>query len=168
MSLTPLIRALIRGGPAFTLPAPPGQPRNLGPTDSFYHATNVSRDLDGADPKCVVEMLTNEPTLLPGGPKRASPDGTLNNAKVGVNNLVKSYQTTAHGSGIPIVVNVAGVGDGSVFGPGYVARYVQGVRVYTKGEGTSGWQSIGSLSDWMNEKIWGEDLERIIQKCKCK
>lgn len=158
----------IPSGPAFSVPSPKGQPKNLGSNSSFYHETNVSRDLDGADPECVMKELTNSPT--PGIPNAASPQGTPNNARtydVFGDNLVKSYLTPAHGSGMPIVVNTAGVGDGSDFGPGYVARYVQGGRAYTKGEGTSMFQSIGPLSNRENEKLWGKDLERIIKKCKC-
>ena len=158
----------IPGGPAFSLPSPKGQPKNLGPTDPFYHETNVSRDLNGANAECVMKELTNSPT--PGTPQPATPTGTLNNARVPGfgDNLVRSFLTTAQGSGMPIVVNTAGVGDGSAFGPGYVARYVQNGRAYTKGEGTSGYQSVGPLSDYANERLWGKDLERIIDKCKCK
>jgi hypothetical protein len=141
----------------------------MSSSDDFYHETNVSRNLAGADAKCVMQELSKNPT--PGAPSAASPGGTSNNAKVWPfpNNPVKSYQTTSvDSSNIPVVVNTAGVGDGSVFGPGYVARYVQGGRVYTRGEGTSGWQSFGSASDFMNEQIWGEQLDRIVEKCKCR
>ena len=150
------------------MPSPDGYPNHLSGTDNFYHETNVSRDLGGADPACVTRELTNNPT--PGVPSPATPGGTRNNAvapRFPVDNYVTSFRTTAHGSGIPIVVNTAGIGDGSFFGPGYVARYTQDGRAYTKGEGTSGWQSIGPLSDSENEKLWGRDLERIIKKCKC-
>jgi RHS repeat-associated protein len=157
----------VPGGPTFTVPSPEGQPKNLGPTDCFYHYTNVRRPLNGADPKCVMRELTQRPT--PGKPNPASPGGTKNNAVppyYPFNNSVKSYTTNGYGSGIPIVVNTAGVDDGSAFGPGYVARYVEDGYAYTKGEGTSTQQGLGP-SDWANEQLWGKDLERIIEKCKC-
>ena len=84
------------------------------------------------------------------------------------NNPVTSFLTTTHGfGGIPVVVNTAGVGDGSAFGPGYVARYVLNGRVYTVGEGTGWEQSFDGFSDTMNEWVWGDDMEEIIAKCKC-
>jgi hypothetical protein len=109
--------------------------------------------------------LISGPT--PGQPNPASPGGTPNNAEVFGDNYVRSFLTTAHGTGIPIVVNTAGVADGSAFGPGYVARYVQGGSAYTVGEGNNWKQGADWLTDPANEMLWGRDLDRIIQKCKC-
>ena len=159
----------VPGGPTFSLPSPIGFPNRMSSNDAYYHETNVRRSLMGADPKCVMQELINNPT--PGVPRAATPGGTSNNAQVPgfSNNPVMSYLTTDPSSGIPIVVNTAGVGDGSAFGPGYVARYVQGGYAYTKGEGTNFSQSVDPVTDFFNQYIvWGRDLERMIEKCRCR
>ena len=93
-------------------------PDGIGDGHYFYHRYALSRDLRGADPACVFRKLVEEPT--PGQPKAATPEGTPNDATVtGFDyNPVTSYLTQRHGSGAPLIVNIAGVGNGTYFGPG--------------------------------------------------
>lgn len=126
------------GGPSFVVPAPQGFPAYIGPANFFYHYYNVSRDLNCADPDAVSQGLINNPT--PGSPSPATPNGTPNNATIaGLNNPVTSYLTMDVNTGAPLVVNITG--PGSLFGAGYVARYVNGGAARTVGEGTNPIQS---------------------------
>jgi len=157
------------GGPIFSVPAAEGFPNALGPNDWFYHPTNVSRDLDGADSQCVMQKMELYPTPIRGAPARATSEGTWNNAQAYIfnENFVTSYSTTAIGSGIPIVVNTAGLHDGSSFGPGYVAWYVANGRAYVKGEGTNFIQGWDWLTNKASQGLWGSQLEKFIRECKC-
>ena len=154
-------------------------PSGLGDGNYFYHRYVISRDLQGADPECVFRKLVEQPT--PGRPSPATPGGTVNDATVtGLEfNPVTSYLTQGLRTGIPLVVNMAGVGGGTyigtgsgpLWGPGYVARYVLDGRAYTVGEGTNWKQSPNLTGDWFqdfgNKGVWGLDLERKIKDCKC-
>lgn len=70
---------------------------------------------------------------------------------------------------MPIEVNLAGIGDGSLFGPGYVARYVQNGIAHTAGEGLSPLQwPFESLQNAANQVVWGKQMEDIISKSRKK
>jgi hypothetical protein len=159
------------GGPAFVVPAPPGFPASLGPSNLLYHYYNVNRDLGCADPDAVSQGLINNPT--PGNTSPATPNGTPNNAVVPFlpfDNLVTSYLTMDVNTGAPLVVNMTG--PGSLFGAGYVARYVNGGKAYTIGEGTNAIQSPLVLSGLVqyaaDEALWGRQMSSIISGAKSK
>ena len=158
------------GGPIFKVPTPLGFPETLGPADKYHHEYNLPVPLDGADPDCVADALANNPT--PGKPNAATPEGSSNNAVVGgFDNFVTSYLTNDLVTGNPIVVNTAGVGDGSFFGPGYVARYVEDGRVHTVGEGTNWKQSPAvttrTFQNIGNYWVWGQQMREIVSQCMC-
>jgi hypothetical protein len=81
---------------------------------------------------------------------------------------VTSYITNDGGTA---VVNTAGVDDGSLFGPGYVARYVSNGKVHSVGEGANWKQSPAVTGQWMqdraNEAVWGNQMRETVSKCKC-
>jgi hypothetical protein len=137
----------------------------------MYHQYDVMRSLDGATADCVFQKIANSPT--PGKPNPATPEGTPNNAVVlGIDNLVASYLTNDTVTGAPVEVNIAGTDDGSLFGPGYVARWVTGTQSHTAGEGLN-WKQSPSLTgqgfqNAANNEIWGDQLSRFIEECKCK
>lgn len=62
-------------------------------------------------------------------------------------------------TGAAVEVNIVGVGDGSLFGPGYVARYVRGGWAHTAGEGNNFKQSPAvtgqTIQDIANQALWG-------------
>ena len=159
-------------GPAFTIPAPMKAPSKIGPRQRDYHYYRVSEDLRGADPECVFRKLVEAPTPS-SNPMPALPDGQRNNAPALFwdVNIVTSYLTRDASSGMPIVVNAAGRNDGSAFGPGYVARWVENGKVYTGGEGLDWWQSPNAFGqksqDFGNWYIWNRDLQRKIDECLC-
>ncbi|MBE1162191.1 hypothetical protein [Dyella acidiphila] len=115
-----------------------------------------------------------------GGTAPASPGGTPNIAYIpviGTDNQVTSFLTpNLSGSGW-VAVNMTGYG--STFSPGYVARTVDDNGVaHTYGEGTSPVQSNlgmdtlsgdpwGAVNNIVNQYVWGGQMERLIQKCKC-
>ena len=140
-------------------------PNSITAGDWFYHEYDVSRDLDGADPNCVYRKLAERPTSGLSSP--AMPGDTANNARVFGDNFVTSYTTSNHTTGGGIVVNTAGVNDGSAFCPGYVARYVNNGMVHTVGEGINPTQAISAADLAAEHLVWGPDLERIINECKC-
>ena len=108
-------------GPTFKVPTPVGYPQEMRPGDKYYHIYDVMRAINGANPDCVFQGLVDNPT--PGNPAPATPEGTTNNGEVaGIDNIVKSYLTYDVNTGAPLVVNIAGTDDGSLFGPGYVVR----------------------------------------------
>ena len=172
----------VPGGPSISFTTPNGFPQILdkysGSLGDFYsyHYYDVTRDLDGADPECVINELKNNPTPDPES-NPASLFGTLNNARVdqfpftGRDNFVLSYVTQDLNNGNTVVVNTAGSGDGSLFGPGYVARYIQNGVVHTAGEGMdpaqSGWFTTPFMQNWGNENVWGSQMDKIIKKCTC-
>jgi RHS repeat-associated protein len=163
----------VPNGPSFTVPTPPGFPNILGPgADPDYHHYDITRSLNGANADCVFDQITSNPT--PGDkPNRATPRGATNNAVVlGQDNIVTSYLTHDAVTGAAVEVNIAGVGDGSLFGPGYVARYVAGWWAHTAGEGNNFKQSPAvtgqTIQDIANQALWGEQMSGFIKKCGCK
>lgn len=141
------------------------------PANANYHAYDVERSLNGASEKCYMDGVTNSPT--PGDTYPALPQGTRNNATVGgVNNWVTSYQTKDLVTGANLVVNMAGIGDGSLFGPGYVVRYTKDGIAHTAGEGTNFKQNPGitgqNLQDLGNYAVWGRQMNDILKKCGCR
>jgi hypothetical protein len=91
---------------------------------------------------------------------------------LGQDNLVTSYLTTDLVTGSSLVVNMAGKNDGSAFGPGYVARYVQDGQAVTMGEGLN-WKQDPELFGQTAQTIavqllWGQQMSQIIAKCRCK
>lgn len=162
------------GGPTFQVPRPPGFPDQLD-GGLLYHDYTVSVPLEGADPECVLQELLLAPT--PGQSNGTSSGGTRNNAEVGgVPNFVTSYATRDVDTGNGLAVNTAGTNDGSLFGPGYVARYVSGGSVHTSGEGLNWRQApwvlggpvIGPLVQWgANEAVWGDQMRDIVERCSC-
>ena len=122
----------------------------------------------------------NNPT--PGSPQPATPNGTRNNADVGAGpNWVTSYATVDSATGAPMVVNISHktrghtenqfIGEESQFHPGYVARWVADGVAHTFGEGLDPFQSpwataevIQNIGIWW---VWGRQMDRIIEKCKC-
>ena len=162
-------------GTIFKVPTPKGFPEYLGPdgNDTWYHPYDVVRLLDGADEFCVFKEIANNPT--PGNSSAASRNGTTNNAEVmpGWTNIVTSYLTNDLATGMQIEVNMAGRNDGSAFGPGYVARYIKAGVVHTTGEGVNWKQQAPTLSaktlqNLGNQGVWGRQLTKFIEKCKCK
>lgn len=156
-------------GTTFSLPTPPDFPASIGPDNLFYHDYDVSRSLGCADPDSVFQGLANSPT--PGTASPATPNGTPNNAVVPFlpfNNPVTSYLTNDVNTGMLLVVNITG--PGSLFGPGYVARYVQNGVVHTIGEGLNAIQSplvIGPLVQYAaDEGLWGSQMSSIIGSAK--
>jgi RHS repeat-associated protein len=162
------------GGPAFVVPAPANFPASLGPDNLLYHYYDVQRDLGCADPNDVSQGLINSPT--PGTSAPATPNGTSNNAVVPFfplnlfDNPVTSYLTMDVNTGAPLVVNITG--PGSLFGAGYVARYVTGGVAHTIGEGVNPIQSplvLGPLVQYAaDEALWGRQMSNIIGKAKSK
>ena len=158
------------GGVDFIVPTPRGYPDSMEAGGLMYHDYSVSRPLNGTSTSCVMQGMTNNPT--PGNPNAASSQGTPNNATMfGQNNFVTSYATHDLNTGAPVVVNIAGVNDGSQFGPGYVARYTRNGRAYTVGEGTNWKQSpyitghgVGFIA---NQLTWGSQMSDIIGRCGC-
>lgn len=156
------------------LPTPQGFPASIGSNNPLYHYYDVTRGLGCADAGSVSQGLINNPT--PGNSSPASESGILNNAVVPffpLNNLVKSYLTTDLNTGAPLVVNMTG--PGSLFGPGYVARFVQNGTAHTVGEGLSPLQSTIPISpfplaqliqDAANEALWGRQMSKIIGSAK--
>lgn len=163
-------RCSFPGGPTFDVPTPSGFPANLSGDETFYHDYLVSRGLNGAALDCVMQKLIDNPT--PGEPNSATRHGTTNNATVlGMDNIVTSYLVNDINTGAPIVVNMAGTGKGSLFGPGYVARYVNNGTAYTVGEGTNYKQSYlvtGAGFNYVaNELVWGLQMSDLISECEC-
>ena len=161
----------VENGPTFRVPTPPAFPQSLNPANANYHAYDVERSLNGASEKCYMDGVTNSPT--PGDTYPALPQGTRNNATVGgVNNWVTSYQTKDLVTGANLVVNMAGIGDGSLFGPGYVVRYTKDGIAHTAGEGTNFKQNPGitgqNLQDLGNYAVWGRQMNDILKKCGCR
>jgi uncharacterized protein RhaS with RHS repeats len=152
------------GNPTFVVPTPQGA-GSFNSDSWFYHKYDVSRTLDGADPDCVNLKLVLNPT--PEGASPATPLGTENNAKYVLNNIVKSFTAKNYSSGKGVVVNTGGRTDDSLFGPGYVARYIDNGLVHTVGEGTNPWQDIPFFSNYLAEDFWGPSLEKIIKECQC-
>jgi RHS repeat-associated protein len=162
------------GGPAFVVPAPANFPAYLGPSNLLYHYYDVHRDLGCADSNDVSQGLINSPT--PGTSAPATPNGTTNNAVVPFfplnlfDNPVTSYLTMDVNTGAALVVNITG--PGSLFGPGYVARYVTGGVAHTIGEGTNPIQSPIIISPFIqyaaDEALWGSQMSNIIGKSKSK
>jgi hypothetical protein len=159
------------GGPAFVVPAPAGFPASISPDNLLYHYYNVSRDLNCADPDAVTQALINNPT--PGNSSPATPNGTLNNAVVPffpLPNMVTSYLTMDVNTGAALVVNMTG--PGSAYGPGYVARYVNGGAARTVGEGLNAIQSPLILSGLIqyaaDEALWGRQMSNMIKNAKSK
>ncbi|MDB6063389.1 MAG: Repeat family protein [Verrucomicrobiaceae bacterium] len=156
------------GGPTFSLPTPTGFPDTL---DSlFYHIYDVTRSIGCARAEDVMKGLINSPT--PGNSSPATSGGTANNAVVSFfpfNNPVTSYLTKDINTGMPVVVNMTG--PGSLFGPGYVARYVTDGVAHTVGEGTNYIQSplvLGPPVQWAaDEGLWGHQMSGIIEKAGC-
>jgi hypothetical protein len=165
---------VVPGGPGLgDLPTPKGFPKELGigAPDSQYHKYHVSRDLRGADPECVFRKMANSPT--PGNSNPATKDGTQNNAEVvsGWSNPVTSYLTADPVLKTQVAVNMAGSGDGSAFGPGYVAQWTGQGKAHTAGEGTSALQTplpgLGAMQTLGNEYVWGRRLDKFIDECLC-
>jgi hypothetical protein len=155
-------------GPSFTLPKSNWNGFDRG--TFLYHKYHVKKSLGKADAKCVEEKMKNNPTTKAGQPKPATSGGTINNAKVPPfnNNIVKSYLTTDRRSGGQVVVNMTG--PGSTFGDGYVARTVFGGEAHTYGEGTAFIQSgfiPDPAKDYMDEQVWGKQMEEFIKECTC-
>lgn len=116
-----------------------------------------------------MEKMARSPT--PGNSQAATKIGTPNNAKVfGLSNVVTSYLTSDQRTGVPVVVNITQ--KGSLLADGYVARTVTNGIAHTYGEGTSWMQSpylTGFDSQYMaNEIVWGTQMKRFIDECKCK
>ena len=69
-------------------------------------------------------------------------------------------------------MNLAGINDGSLFGPGYVARYIQSGVVHTAGEGLTDLQNPRltgrAFQDFINQSLWGMQLDKIISSVKSK
>ena len=159
------------GGPMFTLQTPDEFPDSIAPDSPInlllYHNYDIQVPLNGADPKCVMRKLINNPT--PGNPKPASANGTTNNAAVTSlrDNLVTSYLTHDLKTRAPLVVNLTN--SGSQFSPGYVARTVTGGFVHTYGEGLSVAQSpylpLPYIQEYMNDKIWRKQMREIVDSC---
>jgi RHS repeat-associated protein len=160
------------GGPKFTLRRPYGFPDDLKEDSPFsYHFYDIPRNLNGADPNCVMQGMINAPT--PGDTKPATAGGTRNNAKVfpWIDNWVRSYVTKDLNTGMVIEVNIAGKQDGSEFGPGYVVRYVQNGVAHTAGEGTAWLQAdadpdLREANSFGNQLIWGTQMNNIISEAK--
>ena len=72
------MRCIYPGGPDFRVPAPPGQPSFMGPNNFLnfflYHRYDVQVPLDGADERCVMRKLIENPT--PGTPSPATPSAS--------------------------------------------------------------------------------------------
>jgi hypothetical protein len=143
--------------------------------DTFHHAYDVHRDIGGANPNCVFAGLLNNPT--PGTPRPATAGGTPNDAPVWPvslveNNPVTSYLTMDINSGQPLVVNMTG--GNSAFRDGYVAREVVDGVAHTYGEGNNmlqrdTWDPLGTtraLNSYMNQSVWGGQMDRIINNAK--
>jgi RHS repeat-associated protein len=162
-------------GPSFTVPRQPGFPDTLGMGDDNpygYHRYHVERSIGCAPPDAVMKKLIQNPT--PGKPKPATPEGTPNNAVVlWQDNHVTSYLTKDLKTGDPIVVNITN--PNSLFGPGYVARYVKDGKAHTAGEGANPMQSPKvtgrPFQDVANEVLWGGQMKRLINEaaaeCGC-
>ncbi len=160
----------VANGPTFRVPTPPGFPATLGPGSRNYHEYDVQRPLNGATDKCYMDGVTNSPT--PGNTYPAGPNGTRNNANIGpFNNWVTSNQTRDLITGERLVVNMAGTGDGSLFGAGYVVRYARDGVAHTAGEGTNYKQNPGITGkfaqDLGNYLVWGRQMKDILEKCSC-
>jgi RHS repeat-associated protein len=159
------------GGPSFDVPRPPGFPDRLDDGNFFYHKYDVTRDLSGADARCVMAELRKNAT--PGKSNGASTNGTVNIAKAGpFDNPVISYVTKDNRTGDRLIVNITF--NNGAFADGYVARGVVGNTVHTWGEGTAVKQSpnaAGVLSRAAqyaaNELLWGGQMDEIIKKCAC-
>ncbi len=159
------------GGPAFDVPRPPDFPARIDDANFFYHKYDVTRDLGGADARCVMAELRKNAT--PGKSNGAGTNGTVNIAKVGpLDNPFISYVTKDTRTGDRLIVNITF--DNGVFADGYVARGVVGNTVHTWGEGTAVKQSpnaAGVLSRAAqyaaNELLWGGQMDEIIKKCGC-
>lgn len=156
-------------GPTFSVPTPDGFPSNVSANSPFYHRYNVTRRIpNDVDEECVRQALQNQPT--PGRPRPATRGGTRNDARVAGTNWVTSYLRNDVGSGIPVVVNISDAN--SQFHPGYVARWVADGVVNTMGEGLNFAQSplvTGQpIQNLGNEAVWGRQLDRIIEDCRCK
>ncbi|HZF30250.1 MAG TPA: RHS repeat-associated core domain-containing protein, partial [Gammaproteobacteria bacterium] len=157
------------GGPAFTLPTPPGFPARISASNrQLYHHYDVAREIGCARPQDVMQALIDNPT--PGTPNPASLGGTRNNAPALIfrHNLVRSYLTSDLNTGALIVVNLTG--PGSAFHPGYVARTVRDGVAHSYGEGLNGWQSPSTTAQWFqtlgNEYVWGGQMSELINRAK--
>ena len=164
------MRCIYPGGPDFRVPAPPGQPSFMGPNNFLnfflYHRYDVQVPLDGADERCVMRKLIENPT--PGTPSPATPSGTRNNAPVPLytdSNWVTSYLTTDLTRRNPLVVNVAD--PDSAFPPGYAARTVTDGIAHTYGEGLAGEFAIPFFSRVGGWLVWQRQMERFVEECKC-
>ncbi len=157
------------GGPSIRIPSPDGFPKSISSKDLLYHSYNVQRSLGGADAKCVLQKLINNPT--PGLSNPATAIGTQNNARVlGIDNRVTSYLTSDTQTGQPVIVNVTS--KGSALADGYVARTIANGAVQTVGEGTN-WRQSPLLTGFdtqfmLNEVVWGGQMQTFIDECKCK
>jgi len=156
-------------GPRFTIKTPNGFPQSIQRAHLLYHNYKVERNIGCANPNDVMNKIIKNPT--PGKPDPASFSGTPNNATVlGFDNHVTSYLTTDLNTGLPLVVNITGIG--SMFGPGYVARMVYDGKALTFGEGTNWKQSAGllgvSTQEIANEMLWGNQMSQFIEQCGCK
>ena len=167
------------GGPSFVVPTPNGF-QDFSANDDYYHAYDVTRRIGGADPDCVMKQLVNNsvPNNPNGGVRPATAEGTPNIAYIpviGTDNQVTSYLTeNLSGPGM-VAVNMTG--NGSTFSPGYVARTVSDGVAHTYGEGTNPIQSnldqdqwgpipLGALNNFINEQVWGGQMDEFISKAQ--
>jgi hypothetical protein len=164
------------GGPSFRLPAPDGFPSFNASYRQLYHKYDVQRPIGCANPADVMNALINNPVPTGFYPaKPATPEGTLNNAKIipFVENPVTSYLTHDLNTGNPLVVNLTM--QGSQFLPGYVARTVVNGVAHSYGEGLNGWQSPATTAQWIqnigNQLVWGSQMSDLIEQtlstCGC-
>jgi len=117
-----------------------------------------------------MQGITNAPTQDTSSP--ATVGGTANNTVVlfsPFNNPVTSYLTKDINTGMDVVVNMTG--PGSLFDPGYVARYVSNGVAHMVGEGLNAIQSplvIGPpVQIAADELLWGRQMDGIIEKAGC-
>jgi RHS repeat-associated protein len=167
------------GGPSFVVPTPNGF-KDFSADDNYYHAYDITRNIGGADPNCVMKQLVNNPVPNNpnGGVRPATAGGTPNIAYIpiiGTDNQVTSYLTeNLSGPGM-VAVNMTG--NGSTFAQGYAARTVSDGVAHTYGEGTSPIQSnlgqdqwgpipLGALNNFINERVWGGQMDEFISKAQ--
>ena len=164
-------------GPTASFPTPQGYPSTMGTSSDsnpFYHDYDITRAVPPGLEKCVFQKMVNNPTPNSGS-QPATSSGTPNNATVPMlpgDNNVTSYLKNDLNTGMPVEISTAGVGDGSLFGPGYVMRYVKNGVAHTAGEGQNWKQSatypITPAFQWVNNQIvWGLQMDRFIEECKC-